>query len=78
MPIVRSLMTSLKGRYGNKKGERIYYAMEAEASGPFAPGAKHHDKHKAWAARTGVMPITKGKPKKKAPRPKTRGQKRRG
>ena len=73
MPIVKSLMTSLRGRYGAKKGERIYYAMEAEASGPFAPGAKHHDKHKMWAAKNGVEPIMKGK--KKAPRPKARGRK---
>lgn len=30
MPINESLMRSLKKRYGAKKGERMYYAMESE------------------------------------------------
>jgi len=30
MPINQSLMDSLKKEYGNKKGEDIYYAMEAK------------------------------------------------
>ena len=72
MPVVKSLMTSLRGRYGHKKGAHIYHAMEAEASGPFAPGKKHHSAHKLWAAKNGVEPITE-KTKKKTPRRKTRG-----
>jgi len=28
MPILRSLMKSLKKQYGEKKGEDVYYAME--------------------------------------------------
>jgi len=28
MPVCRKLMSRLKKRYGPKKGERVYYAME--------------------------------------------------
>ena len=72
MPIVKSLMKSLKSRYGAKRGESIYYAMEAEGSGPFKKGNKHHDLHVAYARKIGQLPVTT--PKKKAPRPKTRGK----
>jgi hypothetical protein len=74
MPVVKSLMTSLRTRYGAKKGERIYYGMEAEGKGPFAKGNKHHDLHVAYAAKLGVKPIERTK---KTPRPKSRGLKRR-
>ena len=30
MPINKSMMTSLKKQYGNKKGESVYYALEAK------------------------------------------------
>ena len=70
MPVVKALMSSLREKYGVKKGERIYYAMEAEGKGPFAKGNKHHDKHVAVANAAGVKPIER---KKKTPRPKTRG-----
>lgn len=73
MPVVKSLMDSLVERYGKEKGERVYYAMEAEGKGPFGPGGKHHDKHKAWAAKNGVTPASK----KKTPASKKRGSKRR-
>lgn len=66
MPVVQALMDNLVKRYGPDKGKQVYYAMEAEGSGPFAPGAKHHDLHVAFAAKNGVAPVAKGK---KKPRP---------
>lgn len=33
MPVIRSLMASLKKQYGNKKGEDVYYAMENKRKG---------------------------------------------
>lgn len=70
MPIVESLMSSLKKRYGDDEGERVYYAMEAEGSGPFGPRGKHHQLHKDWAKRNGVKPLSstkkKARPRKKA------------
>lgn len=70
MPVVKKLMDNLTAQYGKGKGERIYYAMEAEGKGPFAPGAKHHDLHLAFAEKHGVPPI-KGK---KAPPSGSRGR----
>lgn len=67
MPIVGSLMQSLVDRYGKERGERVYYSMEAEGSGPFAPGAKHRDLHEAWAKKNGVRPSQAIRSKKKAP-----------
>ncbi len=91
MPVVKSLMASLRSRYGAKKADRVYYAMEAEGKGPFAKGNKYHDLHVAYAEKLGQRPIERkatGKKKathvartakrtKKAPRPKPRGLKRR-
>lgn len=67
MPVVKSLMKSLRSRYGPQAGEDIYYKMEAEASGPFSPGNKHHADHRRWAKKNGVKPITTKRRKKKAP-----------
>lgn len=78
MPIVQKLMDKLVAQYGEKKGKQVYYAMEAEGSGPFAPGAKHHDMHEDFAARNGVPPISSKAPsKKKPPASRKRGAKRR-
>lgn len=66
MPIVQKLMDSLKARYGPKEGERVYYAMEAEGKGPFAPGAKHRDLHEAFVTKHGLSPAPAPK-KKPAP-----------
>ncbi len=86
MPVIKSLMTSLRSRYGARKADRVYHAMEAEGSGPFAKGNKYHDLHVAYAEKLGVKPIERKKkathvartPKltKKTPRPKSRGPKR--
>ena len=65
MPVVQSLMDSLVKRYGAEKGKHVYYAMEAEGSGPFAAGGKYRGLHEAFAKKNGVPP-TKGK---KKPRP---------
>lgn len=67
MPVVKSLMDSLVERYGPDGGERVYYAMEAEGKGPFAPGGKHRDLHEAWAKKQGVAPshAIRSRPKKK-------------
>lgn len=62
MPIVESLMANLVKRYGKERGERVYYAMEAEGTGPFAAGAKHRELHEEFAARRGLPPL-KGKKK---------------
>jgi hypothetical protein len=70
MPVVQALMDKLVAQYGKDKGERVYYAMEASARGPFAKGAKHHADHEAFAAKAGVAPIAG---KKKAPAPGKRG-----
>jgi len=75
MPIVESLMLSLVRRYGKEKGQRIYYAMEAEGSGPFAKGAKHHDLHVAFAAKHGLSPNTAIRHKKK---PRSHKKRKRG
>ena len=41
-PIVaQSLYDDLVARYGETAGRRIYYEMQAEYKGPFAPGAKY-------------------------------------
>ena len=66
MPIVKSLMTSLKTRYGPSRGERVYHAMVAEASGPFRKGAKYHDEHVAFSQKLGMKPIER----ERAPKPK--------
>ena len=72
MPVVESLMANLKARYGAAKGERIYYAMEAEGKGPFGPKGKHRNLHEDFARRNGVAPIAG---KKKPPASKKRGAK---
>lgn len=61
MPVVAALMDKLTGRYGKDRGEKVYYAMEASARGPFAKGAKHYADHVAFAERNGVAPIVKAK-----------------
>ena len=63
MPVVEKLMDALVARYGKGKGESVYYAMEAEGSGPFGKGKKYRSLHVAFAAKNGVTPIgTKKKP----------------
>lgn len=64
MPVVAELMSKLKARYGEKEGERVYYAMEASGKGPFAPGAKHHALHEAFVAKHHLAPLAG---KRKAP-----------
>lgn len=39
--VAESLYTDLVARYGEKQGRRIYFEMQAEYKGPFAPGAKY-------------------------------------
>jgi len=73
VPVVESLMSSLTERYGKKQGSSIYYAMEAAGKGPFGEGGKYHKLHKAFAKKHGLAALGK----RKAPRPKTRGRKRR-
>ena len=75
MPIVKALMDSLRTRYGAKKAERIYHAMEAEGKGPFAKGNKYHSHHVEIARAAGVKPIERTR---KTPRPKPRGPRQRG
>lgn len=69
MPVVKSLMDSLKARYGDE-AERVYYAMEAEGKGPFAPGAKYRGLHEDWAKKNGVRPSAALRTKKKPATPK--------
>ncbi len=61
MPVNEHLMSSLKAKYGDERGERVYYAMEAEGSGPFAAGNKLHPMHEAFAARHGLKSISRPK-----------------
>ncbi|HEY6058632.1 MAG TPA: hypothetical protein VIV06_11400 [Candidatus Limnocylindrales bacterium] len=69
MPVVQSLMDNLVRQYGKEKGERVYYAMEAEGSGPFAAGGKYHALHQKRAHDNGVPAIeTPGKRKPRAGR----------
>jgi len=75
MPVVQSLMNSLQSRYGRERGRSIYYAMEAEGSGPFGDGGKYRHLHEEWAAKNGVEPTSKKKPPK--PKPRGRSKKRR-
>jgi hypothetical protein len=76
VPIVQKLMDSLVERYGPDKGKQVYYAMEAEGSGPFSPGGKYRALHEAFAKKNGVPPShairTKKKPRASAKR-KRRG-----
>lgn len=65
MPVVQSLMDNLVRQYGAAKGRSVYYAMEAEGSGPFAKGGKHHDLHVAFTQRNHVPPIGDRGPGKK-------------
>jgi len=46
MPINQSLMRALKRRYGKKKGERIYYAMEAKGHPATKPAAVRKSRRK--------------------------------
>lgn len=71
MPVVKSLMSSLRKKYGVKKGERVYYAMEAEGKGPFASGNKHHAKHVAVANKAGTKPIKRSRKNQKQAKKKT-------
>lgn len=65
MPIVKSLMTSLVERYGESRGNEVYRGMEAQGSGPFAPGGKYRELHEAWAKKNGVPPSQALRTKKK-------------
>jgi hypothetical protein len=44
MPVNKSLAKSLKKKYGSKKGESIYYAMENSGSKSFKKGLKNATK----------------------------------
>ncbi len=71
MPVDEHLMASLKARYGDKRGESVYYAMEGEGKGPFGPKGKLHAQHEAFVEKHhwGEAPGTAKKPPK-AKRPK--------
>jgi hypothetical protein len=73
VPIVQSLMDNLLKRYGPEEGKRVYYAMEAEGKGPFAPGGKYRHLHEAFAERNGVPPSHATRAKKK-PAPSKKGR----
>ena len=66
MPKNETLMAELKKRYGDKKGEDVYWGMAGEGKGPFGPKGKYHGEHEAIAAKAGGAPITK------KPRPSSR------
>lgn len=57
MPENTSLYRQLVEKYGQKRGETIYWGMVGRAEGPFAPGKKYHGEHRKWARRAGVEPI---------------------
>jgi hypothetical protein len=46
MPVNKSLAKALNKKYGAKKGEEIYYAMEADKSKAFKKGIKTAAKEK--------------------------------
>lgn len=69
MPVVEALMSKLVAQYGPEKGKRVYYSMEAEGKGPFAPGAKHRDKHEDFVEKH-HLPGGVGKPVKARAAPK--------
>lgn len=54
MPIAQQLMDALTNRYGQGRGKQVYYAMQAEGSGPFAPGGAFRKLHEQWAEENGV------------------------
>lgn len=63
MPENATLLAELRRRYGEAKGEAVYWGMVGEAKGPFGPGGKYHYEHVAWAKRAGVAPLSAGKKK---------------
>lgn len=63
MPKNETLMAELKKRYGDKKGEEIYWGMAGEGKGPFGPKGKYRSEHEALAAKAGGAPA----PGKKKP-----------
>ncbi len=69
MPIVQHLMDALQSRYGKDRGERVYYAMEAEGKGPFGKGGKYHALHQGFAAKHHV-PAIEAPGKRRTPRRK--------
>jgi hypothetical protein len=69
MPIVQALMDKLVAQYGPAQAKHVYYAMEAEGKGPFAPGAKHRDLHEAFVEKH-HLPGGVGKPVKARVAPK--------
>lgn len=66
MPKNETLMAELKKRYGDQKGEEVYWGMAGEGKGPFGPTGKYHAEHEAIAAKAG------GAPFKKKPRPSSK------
>ena len=40
MPVNRTMLASLRKKYGFKRGTEIYYKMEAEGKPPFKKGLK--------------------------------------
>jgi len=77
MPVVQALMDKLVKQYGPERGKRVYYAMEAEGSGPFGPRGKHRDLHNAFAAKHGVTPAPGKKKKARTSKRKSGPRKRR-
>lgn len=74
MPIHEALMAKLQAKYGRDEGERVYFALEAQGRGPFAPGASHRQDHLDFADRHGLTPqgTRKPRPPKKAGRRRRR------
>jgi hypothetical protein len=75
VPIRESLMKGLLETYSPEEAKRVYYAMEAEGSGPFGPKGKYHADHVAWAEKHGVAPIEttkKARPRGRRASPKRR------
>lgn len=56
MPLNETLMATLKKRYGEKKGEEVYWGMAGEGKGPFGPRGKYRAEHEAIAAKAGGPP----------------------
>ncbi len=70
MPLNETLMAELKKRYGDEKGETMYWGMAGAGTGPFGPKGKYRAEHEAIAAKGGTTP---NRGKKKPPPPKKAG-----
>lgn len=75
MPVNQPLMDDLKRQYGAKRGESVYYAMEASGRGPFAAGKELHQLHLDFAEKHHLQPVTSRPAKKTRPRGRPRQHK---